>query len=319
MVLSIPRATLKRLARPVLKTGTVLMGAGMSLVIATTNAFALETIVLKLPAIGDVNITVNITLDELRTFAATGEASGDFGSLLDDPTVAENLSRDDLRQILNEQFMVGSQAAGAVGNALETCPVELLLGAVSQVVYSGSQGDSAPWTSAINATMMEASSGQLSVLDVFDSFSAPTLTVDVPAALQVYNAVKMKVDPIITSVGNLTVRELTSMDQAKLEELFSSANIAPSDRQKIESAITAFGTLEPGSDIDRILTQINFGSLLQKAASGNVAAILTELESIDFGTVDIGPYEARISNLMISFMDVLGVPVNQGAQCSSVL
>jgi hypothetical protein len=315
MVPSISRVTLKRLARPILKAGTVVLGAGMSLAIATTNAFALETIVLKLPAIGDLNIT----LDELKTFAETGEASGDFGALLDDPTVAENLSREDLRKILNEEFMVGARAASAVDSALGSCPVELLLGALSEVVYSGSQGSAAPWSAAISATMAGATSEPVSVIEVLDNFSGATLTVDVPAALQVYNSVKDKVQPMVDTIGNLTVRELTSIDQAKLEELFDKANIADSDRQKIEAAIAAFGSLEPGSDIDQILSQINFGSLLQKAVSGNIAGILSEIETINFGSVDLGPYEARISNLMIAFMDVLGVPVNQGAECSAVL
>ena len=71
-------------------------GAIAAVAIAAPSALALEQVILRLPGVGDLEVT----LDELKTFAATGEASGDFGELINDETVQEIISIEQLQKVL---------------------------------------------------------------------------------------------------------------------------------------------------------------------------------------------------------------------------
>jgi hypothetical protein len=302
-----------RLAR---RMAALLSGAGMMVALAAPGAQALETIVLKLPAIGDVEIT----LDELRAFAATGQASGDFGELLNDPAVSSELSKDEMRAILNSEFGIGSLAARAVPEVVDTCPGQLVLGAVSQVVYADAlQGDSSAMRAAITSTAAAASQGRMTALDVFAEFQPDVLTINVPEALAIFNSLKARVDPLVDRVGDLTVRELTTMDSARLRELMAVADVTDADVQKLEAAIQAFGTIEAGSDLDKLFSQIDLQQLLQKALAGNFTGILGDLGAVDLSGIDFDQYEGRVSGLMVALMEVLELPVNQGPACTALL
>lgn len=301
-----------RLAR---RMAALLSGAGVMVALAAPGAQALETIVLKLPAIGDVEIT----LDELQTFAATGQASGDFGELLDDPAVSSELSRDEMRAILNAEFGIGSLAARAVPEVVDTCPGQLVLGTVSQVIYADDlKGDSTAMRAAITSTAAAASQGRITALDVLGEFQPDILTIDVAEAMTIFNRLKARVDPLVDRVGNLTVRELTTMDNARLRELMAAANVTDADVEKLEAAIQAFGTIEAGSDLDKLFSQINLQQLLQKALAGNFAGILGDLGAVDLSGIDFDQYEARVSGLMVALMEVLELPVNRGPACTAL-
>ncbi|TAD73182.1 MAG: alpha/beta hydrolase [Oscillatoriales cyanobacterium] len=318
MALSIDRAgSLGRSSvRWILKAGSVTLGTGLALALAAGNALALDKLVLRLPALGNVDIT----MAELKTFAETGQASGDFNSLLNDPNVAKQISRADLQKILKTPFQVGSAAARTVPVVVKSCPGELVIGSVSQVLYADNgQGNPQTLTRAIESSINQAASKPVTALDVLTKLEPKIMTVDVGEALKIFTRVKAKVQPIVDKVGNLTVREITSMDSAKLSQLLSSAGITQSDISKIQGAIQAFGTIDPGSDLDKLLRQVNVGSLLQKAASGNFSGILAELGSIDLGQIDLKPYEGRVSGFMAAMMEVLGLPVNKGSACRAVM
>lgn len=305
-----------RLARRVAALFTGVGLGGLMIALAAPSALALETIVLKLPAIGDVEIT----LDELRTFAATGEASGDFGELLNDPSVSAQLSKDEMRTILNAEFGIGSLAARAVPEVVDTCPGQLVLGAVSQVVYAGDrQGDASAMMAAITSTAAAASQGKITTLDVFAEFQPDVLTVNVPEALAIFKQLKDRVDPLVDRVGGLTVRELTTMDGAKLRELLAVADVTDADISKLEMAIQAFGSIEAGSDLDKLFSQIDLQALLQKALAGNFTGILGDLGTVDLSGIDFDQYEARVSNLMVAMMEVLELPVNRGPACTALM
>lgn len=318
MALSVDRARLlgRSSVRWIVKAGSVTLGTGLALALAAGNALALDKLVLRLPGLGNVDVT----MAELKTFADTGQASGDFGQLLSDPNVAKQISRADLQKILKTPFQVGSMAARTVPIVVKSCPGELVLGSVSQVLYADSaQGNAQPLTRAIESTLNQASTAPVTALDVLMKLEPKIMTVDVGEALKIFTRVQAKVQPIIDKVGNLTVREITSMDSAKLNQLLSSAGITQSDISKIQGAIQAFGTIDPGSDLDKLLRQVNVGSLLQKAAAGNFSGILAELGSIDLSQIDLKPYEGRVSGFMAAMMEVLGLPVNKGSACRAVM
>ena len=311
------RSTLSSSAARVVRTAaSVSCGVGAAIAFSATGAEALESIVLKLPAIGDVSIT----LDDLKTFAETGEATGEFGELINDPSVAEQISKQDLQNILNAEFGIGAMAARAVPDVVDTCPGELVLGAVSQVLYAGmDQGDSSALAAALTSTASMAAKEQITTLDVFAQFEPDVMTVDVPTALAIFKELKMRVDPLIESVGDLTVREIINMDSATLEELLAAANVTDADVAKVEMAIRAFGSIEAGSDLDMLFSQIDLQSLLQKAMAGNFTGILGDLGAIDFSGIEYEEYEARISSLMVALMEVADLPVNTGSACAGVL
>lgn len=318
MALSIDRARLlgRSSVRWIVKAGSVTLGTGLALALAAGNALALDKLVLRLPGLGNVDIT----MAELKTFADTGQASGDFGQLLSDPNVAKQISRADLQKILKTPFQVGSTAARTVPMVVKSCPGELVLGSVSQVLYAdNAQGNPQTLTRAIENTLNRASATPVTALDVLMKLEPKIMTVDVGEALKIFTRVKAKVQPIVDKVGNLTVREITSMDSAKLSQLLSSAGITQSDISKIQGAIQAFGTIDPGSDLDKLLRQVNVGSLLQKAAAGNFSGVLAELGSIDLSQIDLKPYEGRVSGFMAAMMEVLGLPVNKGSACRAVM
>jgi len=302
--------------RWLLKAGSITLGSALAVALGAGNALALDKLILRLPGLGDVNITVA----ELKTFAETGQASGDFGQLLSDPTVAKQITRADLQKILKSPFQVGGMAARTAPAVMKSCPGELAIGTVSQVLYADNrQGDAGPLTSAVERSLASASSNSVTALDLLMKLEPKTMTVDLGEALKIFGRVKAKVQPIIDTIGNLTVREITSMDSAKLSQLLSSAGVTESDISKIQGAIKAFGTIDAGSDLDKLLRQVNIGSLLQKAAAGNFAGLLSELGSIDVSQVDLKPYEGRVSGFMAAIMEVLGLPVIKGDACRAVM
>ena len=306
----------QRAIRWIGRVGSVALGSSLAIALAAGQALALDKLVLRLPGLGDVDIT----MAELKTFAETGQASGDFGQLLSDPNVAKQVSRADLQRILKSPFQVGSAAARTAPSVLKSCPGELVIGSISQVLYADSaQGNAQPLTAAIEKVLSRASAAPVTALDVLMQLEPKTMTVDAGEALKIYTRVKTKVQPIISKVGGLTVRELTSMDSAKLNQLLSEAGVTSSDISKIQGAIQAFGTIDPGSDLDKLLRQVNLGSLLQKAAAGDFSALLSELGSIDVSQIDLKPYEGRVSGFMAAMMEVLGLPVNRGAACRAVM
>ena len=127
MALSIsaaPQSPRRRGWRPLRWVMASMTGAIAAVALAAPGAWALETVILRLPGVGDLNVT----LDELKTFAATGEASGDFGDLINDETVQDVISKAELQKILNGEFTVGSGAARAVPQVVDSCPAELILG-----------------------------------------------------------------------------------------------------------------------------------------------------------------------------------------------
>lgn len=301
---------------PLGRAAGAMTGVAIALILSAGQALALEKIVLKLPGIGDVNVT----LAELKTFAQTGQATGDFNDLLNDPTVAKELSRDQLKTILTQKFTVGSTAVQVVSGSLKTCPGELVVGAVSQVLYpdKDSKGNPSPLVAAVNQALSKASQGSVTALDVLENLDPKVMTVDVAEALKVYRSIEGKVKPLVDRAGKLTLSELTAMDAAKIRSLLSSANVSEADVKKVEAAVQAFGTIQPGSDLDRLLKQIDLGAILRQAASGNLAGAATELGKIDLNSVNLKPYEGRISGLMIAIMEVVGVPVNKGEACRAL-
>lgn len=302
--------------RWLLKASSITLGSALAVALGAGSALALDKLVLRLPGLGDVDITVA----ELKTFAETGQASGDFGQLLNDPTVARQITRADLQKILKSPFQVGGVAASTAPAVMKSCPGELAIGTISQVLYADSrQGDAAPLTSAVERALMNASSGSVTAVDLLARLEPKTMTIDVGEALKIFGRVKGKVQPIIDTVGNLTVREITSMDSAKLSQLLATAGVTDSDISKIQGAIKAFGTIDAGSDLDKLLRQVNIGSLLQKAAAGNFVGILSELGSIDVSQVDLKPYEGRVSGFMAAMMEILGLPVIKGSACRAVM
>ncbi|GAB4340093.1 MAG: hypothetical protein Fur0042_00500 [Cyanophyceae cyanobacterium] len=306
-----------RLAR---RMATLLSGAGMMLALAAPGAQALETIMLQFPLLGEVEVT----LDELRTFAATGETSGDLGELLADPTVRAELAKakmteEKMREILNAEFGIGSLAARAVPEVVDTCPGQLILGAVSQVVYADDrQGDSSAMRAAITSTAAAASQGKITALDVLAEFEPDLLTIDVSGAIAIFNRLEDRVTPLVDRIGDLTVRQLTDMDSAKLRELLAVADVTDADIANVETAIRAFGTIEAGSDLDKLFEQIDLQALLQKALAGNFTGILGDLGAVDLSGIDFDPYEARVSNLMVALMEVVDLPVNKGPACMAL-
>ncbi|MEM1425234.1 MAG: alpha/beta hydrolase, partial [Cyanobacteria bacterium P01_H01_bin.130] len=291
-------------------------GAIAAIALSAPGAWALDTVILRLPGVGDITVT----LDELKTFAKTGEATGDFGELINDETIQEILPKAKLQEVLSGEFSVGSGAARAVPQVVDSCPAELILGSVSDVVYGdGAKGDSTPLSTAIVASIGEASEGPITALDVLDNVPSDSLVFDVPSALKIYRTLNTKVSGVVDAVGDLTVREIVNMDDAKLNELLAAGDFTQVDVDKIKAAIREFGSLEPGSDLDKLAAQINFPSLLQKAVSGDFAAILTELAAVDLSAVDFAPYEGRISGLMMALMEVMELPVNTGSACAEVM
>ncbi len=312
----IPQSPRHRGWRPLRWVSASVTGAIAAIALSAPGAWAVETIILRLPGVGDVNVT----LDELKTFAATGEATGDFGELVNDETIQEIMPKAKLQEVLSGEFSVGSGAARAVPQVVDSCPAELILGSVSDVVYGdGAKGDSTPLSTAIVASIGEASEGPITALDVLDNVPSDSLVFDVPSALKIYRTLNTKVSGIVDAVGDLTVREIVNMDDAKLNELLAAGDFTQADVDKIKAAIRDFGTLEPGSDLDKLAAQIDFPSLLQKAVSGDFAAILTELAAVDLSAVDFAPYEGRISGLMKALMEVMELPVHTGSACAEVM
>lgn len=302
--------------RWLLKASSITLGSALAVALGAGNALALDKLILRLPGLGDVDITVA----ELKTFAATGQASGDFDRLLSDPTVAKQVTRADLQKILKSPFQVGGVAARTAPAVMESCPGELAIGTISQMLYADDRkGDAGPLTAAVEDSLMNASSESVTALDLLARLEPKTMTIDVGEALKIFGRVKAKVQPIIDTIGNLTVREITSMDSAKLSQLLATAGVTDSDISKIQGAIKAFGTIDAGSDLDKLLRQVNIGSLLQKAAAGNFVGILSELGSIDVSQVDLKPYEGRVSGFMAAMMEVLGLPVIKGNACRAVM
>lgn len=306
----------RRVWRPLRWVMAGMTGTIAAIALSAPGAWALETVILRLPGVGDLTVT----LDELQDFAETGEASGDFGELINDETIQEVISKAKLQEILNGEFSVGSVAARAVPQVVGSCPAELILGSVSDVVYGdGAKGDSRPLSAAIVASIGDASRGSITALDVLENVDTDDLVFDVPAALKIYRALNTKVSGVVDAVGDLTVREIVNMDDAKLNELLEAGNFDQADVDKIKGAIRAFGTLEPGSDLDKLAQQINLPSILQKAIAGNFTAILSDLAAIDLSAVDFEPYEGRISGLMKSLMEVMELPVHTGSACAEVM
>ena len=302
--------------RPLRWAMASLTGAIAAVALSAPGAWALEKVVLRLPGVGDLEVT----LDELKTFAATGEATGDFGELVNDETVQEIVSIEQLQAMLNGEFSVGRSAARAVPQVVDSCPAELILGSVSDVIYGdGAKGDSQPLSTAIVASIGEASNAPITALDVLENVSSDSLVFDIPSALKIYRALNTKVSGVVDAVGDLTVREIVNMNDAKLNELLAAGNFTQADVDKIKTAIRDFGTLEPGSDLDKLAAQIDLPSLLSKAAAGEFTAILSELAAIDLSVVDFAPYEGRISGLMKSLMEVMELPVHTGSACAEVM
>ena len=305
-----------RFGRPLRWMMASVTGAIAAIAMATPGAWALEEVVLRLPGVG--NLTV--TLDELKTFAATGEASGDFGELINDETVQELISIEQLRTVLNDEFTIGRVAARAVPQVVDSCPAELILGSVSDVIYGdGEKGNSAPLATALVTSVGEASQDPITALDVLENVPSDSLVFDIPAALKIYRTLDTKVSGIVDAVGDLTVREIVNMDDAKLNELLAAGNFTQADVDKITQAIRDFGTLEPGSDLDQLAQQIDLPKLLRKVVAGEFASVLLEVATIDFSVVDFAPYEGRVSGLMKSLMEVMELPVNTGTACEEVM
>ena len=149
-----PQSPRNRGWRPLRWVTASVTGAIAAIALAAPGAWALETVVLRLPGVGDINVT----LDELKTFAETGEATGDFGELINDETVQEVMPKAKLQELLSDEFRVSSGAARAVPQLVESCPAELILGSASDVIYGdGAKGDSSPLSTAIVASIGEAS------------------------------------------------------------------------------------------------------------------------------------------------------------------
>ncbi len=308
--------TQSRLGRSLRWVTVSVAGAIAAVAMGAPGAWALEKIVLRLPGVGDLDIT----LEELKTFAATGEASGDFGELINDEAVQDFISVEQLQTILNDEFTVSNLAARAVPQVVDSCPAELVLGSVSDVIYGdGAQGDSSTLAAAVVSSVGEASREPITALDVLENVSSDSLVFDVAAGLKIYTTLNNKVSGIVDAVGDLTVREIINMDDAKLNELLDAGNFTQSDVALIKQAIRDFGTLEPGSDLDQLAQQIDLPKLLRKALAGEFTSVLLEVASIDLSVVDFAPYEGRISGLMKALMEVLELPVNTGSACAEVL
>ncbi|MEM1427190.1 MAG: alpha/beta hydrolase [Cyanobacteria bacterium P01_H01_bin.130] len=311
-----PQSPRHRGWRPLRWVTASVTGAIAAVALSAPGAWALETVILRLPGVGDITVT----LDELKTFAETGEASGDFGELVNDETIQEILPKAKLQEVLSGEFSVGSGAARAVPQVVDSCPAELILGSVSDVVYGdGAKGDSTPLSTAIVASIGEASQGPITALDVLENVPSDSLVFDVPSALKIYRTLNTKVSGVVDAVGDLTVREIVNMDDAKLNELLAAGDFTQADVDTILAAVREFGSLEPGSDLDKLAAQINFPSILQKAVAGDFAAILTDLAAVDLSAVDFEPYEGRISGLMKALMEVMQLPVHTGSACAEVM
>lgn len=314
MALSIGKRTIGK--RTIGKMMAGVTGAIAAMAIAAPSALALEQVILRLPGVGDLEVT----LDELKTFAATGEASGDFGELINDETVQEIVSIEQLQKVLNDEFTVGRVAARTAPQVVDSCPAELVLGSVSDVIYGdGAKGDSAPLAAAVVASLGEASQAPITALDVLDNVDTDSLVFDVPAGLKIYRNLDRKVGGVVEAIGDLTVREIVNMNDDTLNELLAAGNFTQADVDKLKAAIKEFGTLEAGSDLDKLVKQIDLPGLLRKAAAGEFTSILLELASIDLSVVDFAPYEGRISGLLKAFMEVMELPVNTGEACAEVL
>ena len=284
-------------------------GAIAAVAMAAPGAWALEKVVLRLPGVGDLDITI----EELKPFAATGEA-------INDEAVQDNISIEQLQTILNDEFTVSNLAARAVPQVVDSCPAELVLGSVSDVIYGdGAKGDSSTLAAAVVSSVGEASREPITALDVLENVSSDSLVFDIAAGLRIYTTLNDKVSGIVDAVGDLTVREIINMDDAKLNDLLEAGNFTQSDVALIKQAIKDFGTLEPGSDLDRLAQQIDLPKLLRKALAGEFTSVLLEVASIDLSVVDFAPYEGRISGLMKALMEVLELPVNTGSACAEVL
>ena len=203
---------------------------------------------------------------------------------------------------------------------MDSCPAELVLGSVSDVIYGdGNKGDSDPLAAAVVASIGEASQAPITALDVLENVDVDSLVFDVSAGLKIYRNLDGKVGGIVEAIGDLTVREIVNMDDAKLNELLAAGDFTQGDVDKLKAAIQDFGTLEAGSDLDKLVKQIDLPSLLRKAAAGEFTSILLELATVDLSAVDFAPYEGRISGLMKAFMEVMELPVNTGDACAEVL
>lgn len=160
---------------------TMLLGCG-SLFVGAQSAIAAETVTLKL-----ANDELTITIDQLKTFAETGELSPETQEFFDTNRQDAPL----LRSLISDEVVVGT----GLEDFLESSSGEFVVMQIDRLV---SQSPSASTIDAIRTALRGSyeNDGRFSILEIAELYPESNIYLDLQGLQTVYNDVKTFVERI---------------------------------------------------------------------------------------------------------------------------
>ncbi len=165
----------KRMSKS-LSLGLALLLSTSAVLLSSAKAFALDNVTVKYGA-----IDVTLPMSDLQSFAQTGKASSQLQSVL---SLAKQ-TPDSVREILTREVALDSQLVSRLAN---TYFGEIVFKQLGEVAYTpATRAQSAP---ALRDALVAASKdGKISLIEVMQNYTPPTLEVDGNQAMAIYQRV----------------------------------------------------------------------------------------------------------------------------------
>lgn len=165
----------KRMSKS-LSLGLALLLSTSAVLLSSAKAFALDNVTVKYGA-----IDVTLPMSDLQSFAQTGKASPQLQSVL---SLAKQ-TPDSVREILTREVALDSQLVSRLAN---TYFGEIVFKQLGEVAYTpATRAQSAP---ALRDALVAASKdGKISLIEVMQNYTPPTLEVDGNQAMAIYQRV----------------------------------------------------------------------------------------------------------------------------------
>ena len=159
-----------------LSLGLALLLGTSAVFLSSGKAVALDNVTVKYGA-----IDVTLTMSDLQSFAQTGKASSQLQSVL---SLAKQ-TPESMREILTREVPLDSQLVGRLAN---TYFGELVFKQLGEVAYTPATRDQS--ASALRDALVAASKdGKISLVEVMQNYTPPTLEVDGNQAMAIYQRV----------------------------------------------------------------------------------------------------------------------------------